>query len=201
MQFIDLSTSKKTSYVLTENEKAVFFLRNRSGSFEFILAGSGAEAHVFALFDEKGSGTFSLNILQHHKAPDTVSTSLTKSLLAGTSSLAYEGRIRVEKDATGCDAKQENRNLLLSESASAVSVQILEILTDDVSCEHASATGTVSEDAILYMKTRGLDQEQAEELLAQGFRNDFFNEIARYGEFSELKEYTRSTKFKITSSE
>lgn len=187
MQFKDISTSKKTSYVLKENEKVVFFMKNRSGTFDFVLAGTGAEAHIFALFDEKGSSTFSLEIRQHHTAPNTKSTALVKSLLAGNSSLSYQGLIRIEKGATKSDAKQENRNLLLSEEASAVSIPSLEILESDVVCEHASTTGTLSEEAILYMKTRGLDQAQAEALLAEGFVNSFYDEIARYGKFQELK--------------
>jgi len=191
MQFKDISTSKKTSYVLKENEKVVFFLQNRSGTFDFVLAGIGAEAHVFALFDEKcpsqggQASTFSLEIRQHHKAGNTKSTALVKSLLSGNSSLSYQGLIRIEKGATKSDAKQENRNLLLSEEASAVSIPSLEILESDVTCEHASTTGTLSEEAILYMKTRGLDHAQAERLLAEGFINSFYDEIARYGKFLE----------------
>lgn len=187
MQFKDISTSKKTSYVLKENKKVVFLLHNRSGIFDFVLAGIGAEAHIFALFDEKESTAFSLEIRQHHKAPATKSTALVKSLLSGNSSLSYQGLIRIEKGATKSDAKQENRNLLLSEEASAVSIPSLEILESNVVCEHASTTGTLSEEALLYMKTRGLDQEQAEQLLAEGFINSFYDEIERYGKFPELK--------------
>jgi hypothetical protein len=83
MQFKDISTGKKTSYVLKENEKVVFFLQNRSGTFDFVLAGTGTEAHVFALFDKKESVAFSLEIRQHHTAPNTKSTALVKSLLSG----------------------------------------------------------------------------------------------------------------------
>jgi Fe-S cluster assembly protein SufD len=188
MQFIDLSTGKKTSYVLKANEKAVFFMKNRSGTFDFVLAGEGAEAHIFALFDGKGSDAFSLEIRQHHTAPNTKSTALVKSLLSDNSSLIYQGLIRIEEGAAKADAKQENRNLLLSEEASAVSIPSLEILESDVACEHASATGTLSEEAILYMKTRGLDQAQAERLLAEGFSNDFFNEIGKYGKFDKIRD-------------
>jgi Fe-S cluster assembly protein SufD len=187
MRFIDLATTKKSRYVLKENEKVVFFLQNRSGAFDFVLAGTGAEAHVFALFNKKETAAFSLEIRQHHTAPNTKSTALVKSLLSGNSSLSYQGLIRIEKGATKSDAKQENRNLLLSEKASAISIPSLEILESDVACEHASTTGTLSEEALLYMKTRGLDQAQAETLLAEGFINSFYDEIERYGKFQELK--------------
>lgn len=180
MKLIDLTESKKTRHILKENEKAVFFLHNRSGTFDFLLTGTGAEAHIFALFDKKESTAFSLEIRQHHTAPNTESTALVKSLLSGNSSLSYQGLIRIEKGATKSDAKQENRNLLLSEEASAVSIPSLEILESDVACEHASTTGTLSEEATLYMKTRGLDQAQAEQLLADGFIGSFYDEIARY---------------------
>ncbi len=187
MKFIDLTKSSKTSFHLKSGERVVFFMKNRSGTFDFVLAGTGAEAHIFALFDEKKSSAFSLEIRQHHTAPNTESTALVKSLLAGNSSLSYQGLIRIEKGSTTSDAKQENRNLLLSEEASAVSIPSLEILESDVVCEHASTTGTLSEEAILYMKTRGLDQAQAETLLAEGFVNSFYDEIARYGKFFEGK--------------
>lgn len=184
MKFLDISTSKKTRYVLKENEKMVFFLRNYSGTLDFVLAGKGAEARIFALFDEhpskKGSSTFSLKMTQHHKAPYTTSSALVKSLLSERSSLSYKGLIRIEKRARGSDAKQENRNILFSEEASAVSIPSLEILESDVSCEHASTTGTLSEEAILYMKTRGLNQIQAETLLAEGFINSFYDELEKY---------------------
>lgn len=189
MKFIDLTESEKTRYVLKENERVIFFMKNRSGTFDFILAGRGAEAHIFALFEGKNSDAFSLGIRQHHTASATKSTALVKSLLTDGSSLAYEGLIRIKKGAIRSDAKQENRNLLLSGQASAVSVPSLEILENDVVCEHASATGTLSEDAILYMKTRGLDQTRAERLLADGFINSFYDEIARYGKFQELKKH------------
>ena len=191
MRFIDITDSKKNRYALGENEKAVFFMKNRSGTVEFILGGRGAEAHIFAIFEGNANEEFSLDILQHHKAPGTASSALVKSLLSDTSSLSYGGLIRIDKGADGSDAKQENRNLLLSESASAISIPSLEILTNDVVCEHASTTGTLSEEAVLYMKTRGLSQEQAERLLAYGFRKSLFEEIGRYGTFPELAEYER----------
>lgn len=187
MRFIDLTHSKKTRYRLGENEKAVFFLKNRSGKFEFVLSGRGAEARIFALFEGDGDDRYELDVVQHHRAPDTVSTTLVKGLLAGRSSLSSDGLIRIDRGATHSDAFQENRNLLLSETASAVSIPSLEILESDVACGHASTTGTLSGEAILYMKTRGLSQDQAEALLADGFVNSFHDEIARYGKFSELE--------------
>lgn len=188
MRFIDITDSKKSRYVLGKNEKTVFFMRNRSGTLEFVLAGQGAEARIFAIFEGATDDRFSLDILQHHRAPDTTSSALVKSLLADDSSLSYTGLIRIDKRASGSDTRQENRNLLLSESASAVSVPSLEILTNDVVCEHASTTGTLSEEAILYMGTRGLPRDRAKRLLAEGFINSFYDEIARYGKFPELKE-------------
>lgn len=202
MKFIDLTKSDKTSFRLKTGERIVFFLRNRSGIFDFILAGEGAEAHIFALFDENSAkdgqaSTFSLQIRQHHKAKKTKSTALTKSLLADGSSLVYEGLIRIEEGAKGSDAKQENRNLLLSETASAVSIPSLEILESDVACEHASTTGALSEEAILYMKTRGLSREQAERLLAEGFTNSFYDEMGKYGKFSEIENHAQTANSKF----
>lgn len=182
MRFRDISTDRKTRYRIAKGEQVVFFMRNRSGAFEFALTGAGAEAHIFALFEGVGSDRFSLDLKQHHRAPDTKSTALVKSLLADDASLSYQGLIRIEKGAAGSDATQENRNLLLSEAASAVSIPSLEILENDVTCGHASATGTLSEEAILYMRTRGLSRKRAETLLAEGFIRSFYGEMGNYAD-------------------
>lgn len=193
MRFIDITASKKNRYILRENERVVFFMRNRSGTIEFTLSGRGAEARVFALFEGTTDDRFSLQLVQHHRAENTVSSAVVKSLLADSSSLSYEGLIRIDKGARGSDATQENRNLLLSEAASAVSIPSLEILENDVACGHASTTGTLSEGAILYMNTRGLPRKQAMALLAEGFVRSLYDEIGRYGNFFEQAKKEKTT--------
>jgi Fe-S cluster assembly protein SufD len=177
MRFEDISTEKQTTYRLGANEKAVFFMLNRSGNLVFELAGTGAEAHIFALFTGKGADKAGLAITQRHLAPKTVSHALIKSALSDQSSFTYDGLIRIEKKALLSDASQECRSLLLSPDASASSRPSLEILNDDVSCRHAATASSVDAEQLFFAQSRGLSKAQATELLVQGFFNDVLNKM------------------------
>jgi hypothetical protein len=140
MKYLDISHDQKKIYSLGENEKVVFFLLNRSGEITFKLGAPGAEAHIYALYTGKNDDRHTLNIAQHHHAPHTKSSALVKSVLDDSSSFSYRGTIRIEKKATGTVATQENRNLLLSSTASVETNPILEILNQEVICHHAATT-------------------------------------------------------------
>jgi Fe-S cluster assembly protein SufD len=81
----------------------------------------------------------------------------------------FNGRIVVDKGAQKTDARQSNRNLLLSAAALAQSNPQLEILADDVRCTHGSTIGRLAEDAVFYLRSRGLDRASAESLLTWAF--------------------------------
>jgi Fe-S cluster assembly protein SufD len=81
----------------------------------------------------------------------------------------FNGRIVVDKGAQKTDARQSNRNLLLSAAALAQSNPQLEILADDVRCTHGSTIGRLDEDAVFYLRSRGLDRASAESLLTWAF--------------------------------
>jgi Fe-S cluster assembly protein SufD len=81
----------------------------------------------------------------------------------------YTGLIRVAKEAVGTNAFQTNRNLVLSEGASAESVPNLEIETNQVQCSHASAVGPIDEEQRFYLESRGVPTEVADRLIVLGF--------------------------------
>ncbi len=85
--------------------------------------------------------------------------------------------IRVEEDAQKTNAYQENRNLLLSESAHADSIPGLEIMANDVRCTHGATIGRVNRDELFYLMARGLSRSEAERLIVRGFFQDILDRI------------------------
>lgn len=181
MKFINITNDTQSTYRLEKGERCVFFMQNRSGELTFELAGTGAEAHVFAFFFGRGNDQATLRITQKHSAPDTVSSALVKSALSDKAEFTYEGLIRIEKSAHGADASQESRALLLSPQARAFAKPALEILADDVSCRHAATTSPLNPEALFFAASRGLSPEQARELLVQGFFNDALEKMENLG--------------------
>ncbi len=172
MLFTDITNDTKTIYSLKANEKRTFFLLNRSGDITFKLAAPGAEAHIYALYTGKNEDRHALNITQHHLAPRTKSSALVKSVLDDTASFSYHGTIRIEKIATGTIATQENRNLLLSPTASVETNPVLEILNQEVICHHAATTSAPKEEQIFALASRGIPRGDAVQLIAEGFQKD-----------------------------
>jgi len=89
----------------------------------------------------------------------------------------FGGTVLVRPGAVKTDAYQEDKNLLLSEKAEVDSKPSLEIYADDVKCGHGATAGTVTEDAIFYMRSRGLDLEKASALLIQGFASEITDSV------------------------
>lgn len=112
--------------------------------------------------------------MQHHQAPHTQSRLIIKSLLYDNAVIDYYGIVRVEKDAVYSYASQENRNMLLSDSARAISIPSLEVLPHEVQCFHASATGRFDMQQLFYMASRGINQKVAQSLLSWAFFADMF---------------------------
>ncbi len=172
MKYLDISHDKKKTYTLGANEKVVFFLQNRSGDITFKLAAPGAEAHIYALYTGKNEDRHTLNIAQHHLAPHTKSSALVKSVLDDTAGFSYHGTIRIEKKAAGTVATQENRNLLLSSTASIETNPVLEILNQEVICHHAATTSAPKEEQFFTLASRGISRTDAIRLIAEGFQKD-----------------------------
>ena len=88
----------------------------------------------------------------------------------------FKGMIRIEKDAQGSCASQENKNILLSNGAHAVSVPSLEVLTHDVQCSHGSAVGRFDDEQLFYAASRGIDEKRTQHLLSNAFLADLYTD-------------------------
>ena len=107
-----------------------------------------------------------------HQKPDGKSDQFFKGLLAGNSKGVFHGQVMVRQDAQRTDAHQTNKNLLLSDTAKVDTQPQLEILADDVKCGHGAAVGQLQEDALFYLRSRGIGEKEAGRMLAQGFARE-----------------------------
>ena len=142
-----------------------------------VLEGEGAEAALNGLYLTDGSQQADTHITMRHAQPNCTSHQLYKGILAGSSRAVFNGRIVVDEDAQKTDARQSNRNLLVSEDAVVNSNPQLEIFADDVRCTHGSTIGRLDEEAIFYLRSRGIDREAAEHLLTLAFAGEVIERI------------------------
>ncbi|HKL18928.1 MAG TPA: SufD family Fe-S cluster assembly protein, partial [Halalkalibaculum sp.] len=104
-----------------------------------------------------------------HRFSHCESHQLHKCVINGKAHSVFNGKIFVRKDAQKIDSFQENRNLLLSRKGLVNTKPQLEIFADDVVCTHGATVGQLEEDEVFYLKSRGLDEKQAKELLVYAF--------------------------------
>lgn len=181
MQYRDISNDTASHYRLDTNEKAVFFMLNRTGEIVIELAGSGATAHVFALYTGDEAEKQCLSLVQKHLAPDTVSSALVKTALDGKASFSYDGAIEIAKDAHRSNATQESRALILSPDARVYARPALEILAHDVICHHAATTSPINDEALFFARSRGLSKDAVQQLLVRGFFEEAFVRMEALG--------------------
>lgn len=135
-----------------------------------VLGAPGATARIVALEIAGGGQRLDYSTLQEHRAPETVSDFLFKSALRGRARLQWRGLTRVERGASGADANQESRSLLLSDRAQARPMPVLEIEAHDVSrCSHGATVSSLDEEQLFYLMSRGLSNSQAETAIVEGF--------------------------------
>ncbi len=131
------------------------------------------------------NGIFSLNKQKHHEiktninhlVENTKSYQLIKSVLEKDTKAVYQGKIFVNSKAQKTDGYQLSKSILLSETAEFNAKPELEIYADDVKCSHGSASGSLNEDSIFYLMSRGLNYKEAKELLINGFLLDVVEKI------------------------
>jgi Fe-S cluster assembly protein SufD len=130
-------------------------------------------------------GTYLLKDNQHvdnhtvvdHKAANCVSNELYKGVIDDKATAVFNGKVFVRKDSQKINAFQSNGNVLLSDSATINSKPELEIYADDVKCSHGSTTGQLDEEAIFYLRARGISEKSARHLMVSAFIGDVLNKV------------------------
>jgi Fe-S cluster assembly protein SufD len=142
-----------------------------------ILDGEGAECTLNGLYLADGERLVDNHTTIDHAKPHCPSHEIYKGILGGKARAVFNGKIIVRPDAQKTDAKQTNRALLLSDSASINTKPQLEIFADDVKCTHGAAIGQLDEEAIFYLRARGLTYAEARDLLIHAFAGEILDRV------------------------
>jgi Fe-S cluster assembly protein SufD len=137
-----------------------------------VLAGEGGECLINGLFIGNGRQHLDNYMLVEHASPHCASRQFYNGILDDHAHGVFHGRIIVHKEAQKTDAKQTNRNLLLSDDAQIDTKPQLEIYADDVKCTHGATIGQIEEDALFYLRSRGIGEPEARQLLLHAFAGE-----------------------------
>lgn len=171
----DYSIQKRNSTVLLNTfSMSGAWVRNNSS---FLIEGENCETNL--------NGAYLLKDLQHldnhtivdHIAPHCNSNELYKGILSGKATGVFNGKVFVRPNAQKISAFQSNANVLLSDDASVNSKPELEIYANDVKCSHGSTTGQLDEDAVFYLRARGLSEKSARSLITQAFITEVVDKV------------------------
>ncbi len=142
-----------------------------------VLDGEGAECTLNGLYVGNGESLVDTHTTIDHAKAHCPSHEVYKGILAGKSKAVFNGKILVRLDAQKTDAKQTNKALLLTDEAQINTKPQLEIFADDVKCTHGAAIGQLDEDALFYLKARGISAIDARNMLIHAFADDVLGGI------------------------
>ena len=140
------------------------------------LLGNGSEFSLDGIYFGEETQIHDNRVFVNHLGKNTSSNMITKGVLGDQSSSIFTGTIHIAEGAEKTESHQENRNILLSEEATAQSVPNLEILCDDVICSHGSSVGPIEDNIYHYVMSRGIKKVDADKLLIKGFFNEVIND-------------------------
>jgi Fe-S cluster assembly protein SufD len=152
-----------------------------------LLNGEGIESHLNGLYVLDGKRHFDTHTFIDHAEPHCQSNELYKGVLDDEATAVFNGKIFVRRKAQKTNAFQANRNLLLSESARINSEPQLEIFADDVRCTHGSTVGQLDEEAVFYLRSRGISHADALAMLTDSFAGEVLDLI----KIDPVREYLR----------
>ena len=175
--FHDLSvqqarSSRLASYNLTLNGGLT---RN---NLEVNLNQEEARAELLGLYLQDHEQMAKTQVKVNHKAPKTYSRELFKGVIDDSASAYFKGHVFVSPVADQTEAYQSNRNLLISPKAQAHAKPYLEIYADDVQCNHGVTVGQLDEDALFYMRCRGIPADTARRLLMRAYADEILKPIS-----------------------
>jgi Fe-S cluster assembly protein SufD len=142
-----------------------------------VLDGEGAEVTLNGLYLADGDRLVDNHTTIDHARAHCPSHEVYKGILGGRARAVFNGKIIVRQDAQKTDAKQTNRALLLSDHASINTKPQLEIFADDVKCTHGAAIGQLDEDALFYLRARGLTYFEARDMLIHAFAGEIIDRV------------------------
>ena len=156
--------------------------------FNVELNQSGANCNLFGLYFVDKENHIDHHTTIEHKKAHCNSNEHYKGILSGKSTGVFNGRIHVHPDAQKTDAIQNNQNLLLSDDAIIHTKPELEIYADDVKCTHGATVGQLDEKGLFYLRARGLNRKEAQQILMRAYVNEIIENVSDEKIKSELME-------------
>jgi Fe-S cluster assembly protein SufD len=154
-------------------------------TLQLSLDGEGIESHMIGLYLITGDTLADNHTVVDHRKPNSYSNEIYKGIMDGDSKGIFNGKIYVRPQAQKTNAFQANRNILLSDKATVNTKPQLEIWADDVKCSHGCTTGQLDEEALFYIRTRGIPKETARAMMLYAFALEVLNNVKH----PELKAY------------
>jgi len=170
----EISHQRNSSFSSVNIDLGGSLVRNNLNAY---MGGEGSSCKLNGLYMTTGSQHVDNQIIIDHAKPHTVSRELYKGILNERSRTVFHGSIIVRKGAVKVDARQEDKNLLLSNEAEADTKPAFWIYCDDVKCAHGAACGQIDDEALFYMQSRGLNESLARRLLITGFLFEIIDSI------------------------
>ena len=194
------NTSKNECILLRESisqaEKSVFKITTVTASGTWVrnelnirIEGQHCETFLSGAYFPKKNQMIDNHTFVDHQVANCYSNELYKGVLFDNGKGVFNGKVYVHVDAQKTNAYQSNANIMMSDNASMFTKPELEIYADDVKCSHGSTTGQFNEEALFYLRARGLSEESAKRLLVSAFTSDVINRIS----IPSWKEYVLAT--------
>lgn len=142
------------------------------------INGQGCNANVFGLYLVDKNQHVDNQVYVDHVKPNSISDELFKGIIDDQAKAVFNGHILVHRDAQRTSANQRNKNILLTDKAIVNTKPFLEIYADDVKCSHGATVGQLDEDALFYIRSRGLSEDNARMLLMYAFAAEVINKIS-----------------------
>ncbi|SDJ74631.1 Fe-S cluster assembly protein SufD [Pedobacter sp. ok626] len=146
-------------------------------NMNLVLDAAGNETHLYGLYLLKGKTHADNHTMIDNKQPNCFSNQLYKGIADDFSTAVFNGKIMVQPDAQKTNSFQSNKNILLSDNATINTKPQLEIFADDVKCSHGCTVGQLDEEALFYLRARGIPKDKAEVLLLQAYAADVLAHI------------------------
>ncbi|MFN3841207.1 MAG: Fe-S cluster assembly protein SufD [Cyclobacteriaceae bacterium] len=170
-QFWQHQASKINNYVFALDGR---FIRNNT---QMAIDGENCDSHLYGLYLLCNSTLVDNHTVVDHRKPNSFSNELYKGILEDQAKGVFNGKIFVRPDAQKTNAFQSNRNILLSDKATINTKPQLEIWADDVKCSHGCTTGQLDEEAIFYLRSRGISKETARAMVLYAFASELLETI------------------------
>ena len=178
-QFHQENNSRVNSFSFSLSGKLI---RN---NLQLSLDGEGIESHMFGLYLLNKDTLADNHTVVDHKKANSFSNELYKGIMDDSSKGVFNGKIYVRPNAQKTNAFQANRNILLTDKATVNTKPQLEIWADDVKCSHGCTTGQLDEEAVFYLRTRGISKDSARAMMLYAFAGEILDNVSH----PELKTY------------